>query len=105
MDIKNHDYANCKVEKCWECQHWKVEINNPRAFVRSDWTLFVDGGKKPNGTKFLGHAGRVFIIKPSDGRSEVITNNLWCAGTVPEFFRKQLPINCTIECGDYKDLK
>ena len=104
MDIKNHDYANCPDSTCWLCDHWKSMIGKSTTLVDQNYECYVDGGRKPPTDKFLGHGGRVFIIQKGDQR--IVTNNLWCAGTVPEYFRTpdRLPINCTITCGTHKDL-
>lgn len=105
MDIKNRDYENCPDEKCWLCHHWKSMIGDPKTLVDENYGCYSDGGCKPNETKYLGHAGRVFIIEKLDGK-RIVTNNLWCAGTVPEYFRtpERLPINCTIKMGERKDM-
>lgn len=104
MDTKNHDYGNCPDSKCWLCHHWKSRIGKRSTLVDQNYECFSDGGRKPVGTKFLGHGGRVFIIHK--GAERLVTNNLWCGGTVPVYFRTpdRLPINCNITSGEYKDL-
>lgn len=87
-------------EACFDCNFWfeKLEytirgyVHRPGDIVRVEGVHYIILEDRPAGTPFLGHGGRKFKIRFNDGR-EVMTNNLWCQGTIPENFRKLMPDN------------
>jgi hypothetical protein len=100
--MKETNDEMARREACFECNFWfdKLELTKrgyhtvPGDLVRVEGVHYVIGQSRPAGTPFLGHGGRKFKIRFNDGREEM-TNNLWCQGTIPEHFRKQLPDNAT----------
>jgi hypothetical protein len=77
---------------CFHCDFWTDKINHPKAIV-IDGCHYMDSGAVPENYRgFKGHGGRKFNIKMNDGR-EVITNNLWFQGDVPEKFKSKIPDN------------
>lgn len=82
---------------CHSCDLWVDRIaeiaTGGRAQPVINGTFYGYDPKRPmhGGDKsHLGHGGREFRIRWADG-SEVVTNNLWCGGDVPEHFRDRLP--------------
>ena len=81
--------SECFGEKLWRMREQDYLGGKP--FIIIDGCLYTDGGyvENPSSISFLGHSGRVFNIKMNDG-TEIVTNNLWCGGDIPENHREVL---------------
>lgn len=83
----------CSSE-CFSEKHWSIkekEYLDGRPFIIINGCLYSDGGyvKNPRKTSLLGCSGREFKIRMHNG-TEIITNNLWCGGSIPENHRDVL---------------
>ena len=69
-------------EKCLLKKYWDDVLDENAIIING--ICYHDGGRKPERqAKWLGHAGRRFIIKMNDGRI-IDTNNLWYNAAVPK---------------------
>lgn len=81
---------------CFSCTIWNLRAkgNNP---------LVIDGIRYSLGPgNSGGMAGRKFVIKYFDG-TKIQTNDLWCQGEVPEYFREKIPDTAKFLGGAYFD--
>lgn len=76
----------CFGEKLW--REREQEYLEGASYIIIDGNLYSDGGykKNPSRYEFLGHGDRIFKIKMNNG-TEIVTNNLWCGGEIPETHR------------------
>lgn len=86
-----------KGQLCFMCHFWQEKIgwreeNRPDCFVIEGHHYKVNPDA-PKGAFGVGFGGSKFHIKPNDGRSEIVTKNLWHQGDVPERFRDVLTDN------------
>ena len=83
-EIEKSSYLHkviCSSE-CFHVDFWNDCLDESAIIVGGE--CYHDGGIKPEGySGFMGHSGRKFTIKMSDGRI-IETNNLWYNGKVPE---------------------
>lgn len=88
---KPFDYvcsSECFGEKLWRMR--EEEYLNGSPYIIINGNLYNDGGYKKNEKScYLGHSGRVFKIKMNNG-TEILTNNLWDGGKIPENHREFL---------------
>lgn len=85
---------------CLECHHWTTlaEYMGPCASVRVDGRQYMFDTRLPyvaNPLGALGYGGKLFVIQFTVTGEELITNNLWFQGVIPERFRHRLPDNAT----------
>ena len=102
---------------CFTCYHWEqiyLELKeyensclgiNPQissdksqktysSYIIVNGMCNKDGGHQENKTGMMGHGGRLFKIAfLIDGTKNFQTNNLWCQGDIPKWFRSKLPDN------------
>jgi hypothetical protein len=81
------------VEKqlCFECAFWTDKIEKTpqnREIINGEHYMFGQFQEDP--LCFQGHGGRIFYAVHND-KTLVMSNNVWCQGTVPGRFRNQLP--------------
>lgn len=90
----SHNNELITEQLCFGCNFWRDQARDKDSpFVARIGHVHYRIG--PNNCRgFAGHGGRRFDIRFNDGR-EVITNNLWCQGDIPEHFHDELPDNAT----------
>jgi hypothetical protein len=82
---------------CYTCNFWFEKWKTSLTCPQND-SIRIDGNhyqalpipRDPG--KFLGCAGRRFVIKFDNG-PELVTNNLWCQGPIPKIWQDKLPDN------------
>jgi len=89
--------TNIELKKnniCLSCNHWVEIIDRDKKHIIVNGKMYADGGRLVVGDNriFKGHGGRLFTIDFFDG-SKLETNNLWCQGDVPSWWRVMLPDN------------
>ena len=83
--------SDCFAEKLWRIREDKYLKGAP--FIIIDGNMYTDGGYRKNAThSFLGFSGREFKIRMNNG-NEIVTNNLWHGGDIPENHRSILSDN------------
>jgi hypothetical protein len=93
MTSVEHELEQKKL--CFTCDFWvgHIERKNQPEVVIVHGTHYRIGKEHPNTGNFMrGFSGSRFVIKFNDGRV-VESTNLWCQGTIPGEFRKELPDN------------
>lgn len=77
---------------CFNCAFWSLYVDkkDDERIARIDGNHYYIENNSSNG--FVGFGGRDFKIKFNDGR-EIITNNLWHQGTIPDIWKDKLPDN------------
>jgi hypothetical protein len=85
-------------QRCYECHHWMslIEYMGPCAMVRVEGQHYMFDTRLPyvaNPLGALGHGGKMFVIYFRDSGEELITNNLWYQGKIPDRFKSRLPDN------------
>jgi hypothetical protein len=94
--------------QCFSCNHW-YEMTHffPDGYSRdgSRRQVIVEGQHYSYDTLnpikdksiggFLGFGGREWHIKFPDRDSFIVTNDLWCQGTIPEIWLPEFPDNAT----------
>ena len=76
-------------EKCFDIHFWNEIVKEKDQHLFINGKSYKDGGTS---TSFLGFDGRRFHIRKFDG-TEIVTNNLWCQGEIPEEYRDILQDN------------
>ena len=83
--------SECFKEKLWQEREKEYLAGTP--FIIINGSMYFDGGyKNTDRLDRLGHGGHEFKIRMNDGR-EIVTNNLWHNGEVPENHREVLRDN------------
>ena len=83
-EIEKSSYTHkviCSSE-CFNVDFWNDTLDDSAIII--DGECYHDAGRRSNSYPgFLGHSGREFTIKMTDGRI-IETNNLWYNGVVPK---------------------
>lgn len=84
------DVCSCK---CYKEKYWKIIEDEQDEHIIINGVCYYDKGYS-NSKKLwtLGYSGRPFRIRMNTGK-EILTNNLWLNGTVPENHRDKLKDN------------
>lgn len=77
----------------------RVAIVKGHCFILGDYIEDVDEAKR---TRFVGRDGKEFRFQFEDGH-EVVTNDCWEKGEVPDWVRSQLPDNAALVTSDPKE--
>ena len=86
-------YDNLKEQEyCFTCDFWLSRKDNPKNIIMGNFLYRDCGYSYSEDTKWNGHSGRKFHILKR-GYGEIITNNLWSSGIIPERLRKHFPTN------------
>lgn len=93
-------FVECYPDKdvCFSCELWekrKSDYSKPNVFI-ADNALYTIGNEDST-DPFRGFDGAKVEITFLDGRSTVVSTNLWCGGDVPEVFRDFYKNNATIK--------
>lgn len=80
-------------EMCFYCYFWESLKHDSHRPIIVDGTHYQDGGKKSGPAVWKGHAGCKFTIQFLETGEILETDNLWCQGTIPTRFRKEMPNN------------
>jgi hypothetical protein len=85
--------SECFNEKFWRVKEEAYEAGEP--FIIIDGELYFNGGyTESSDKKMIGFGGRRFDIRMNNGK-EIMTNNLWYNGKIPENHREKLADNAT----------
>ena len=78
---------------CFSCRFWQEKVGQGIRLRDGEVILYLsDGGRSHSAGAHLGFGGRRWHIRMFDG-TEIETNNMWLAGTVPEDWSAELCVN------------
>lgn len=86
------------VELCWTCGFWKEHLDRPDKMIveRADGSrwFYSDRGHRPNARdkSHLGFGGALFRLRPLAGGPDVVSNNVFTAGQIPDVWLEDFPL-------------
>ena len=83
-----------KHSECFTCNHFlSLHRNTDQTRFFRIWGVHYSAHPGIFRGSMLGFGGRVFHIKPLDGRLPFKSNDVWCQGEIPEHLRSIMPDN------------